>query len=93
MNTIERFDRYVIPNYTRYPVTLVRGEGSYIWSDEGKRYIDFFPGWGCDISKARKWEDLPKAARDYVEFIEARVGCPIKYVSVGAEREALIIRE
>ena len=49
MNTIERFDRYVIPNYTRYPVTLVRGEGSYIWSDEGKRYIDFFPGWGCDM--------------------------------------------
>ena len=37
-------------------------------------------------------EDLPKEARDYVEFIEKRVGCPIKYVSVGAEREALIIR-
>ena len=50
------------------------------------------PGWNCDISKARKWEDLPKEARDYVEFIEKRVGCPIKYVSVGAEREALIIR-
>ena len=50
------------------------------------------PGWNCDITKARKWEDLPKAARDYVEFIEKRVGAPIKYVSVGAEREALIIR-
>ena len=50
------------------------------------------PGWGCDISGARRWEDLPQAARDYVEFIEARVGCPIKYVSVGPEREALIIR-
>ena len=50
------------------------------------------PGWKCDISGCRKYEDLPKAARDYVEFIEARVGCPIKYVSVGAEREALIIR-
>ena len=51
------------------------------------------PGWNCDISKARKWEDLPKAAQDYVLFIEQRVGCPIKYVSVGAEREALIIRQ
>lgn len=49
MNTIERFEKYVIPNYTRYPVTLVRGEGSYIWSDDGKRYIDFFPGWGCNM--------------------------------------------
>ena len=51
------------------------------------------PGWKCDISKARKWEDLPREARDYVLFIEERVGCPIKYVSVGAEREALIIRD
>ena len=50
------------------------------------------PGWNCDISGCRKWEDLPKEARDYVLFIEERVGCPIKYVSVGAEREALIIR-
>ena len=51
------------------------------------------PGWKCDISRARKWEDLPKAAQDYVLFIEERVGCAIKYVSVGAEREALIIRD
>ena len=50
------------------------------------------PGWNCDISKARRWEDLPKAAQDYVLYIEERVDCPIKYVSVGAEREALIIR-
>jgi adenylosuccinate synthase len=50
------------------------------------------PGWKCDISKARRWEDLPKAAQDYVLFIEKQVGCPIRYVSVGAEREALIVR-
>ena len=50
------------------------------------------PGWNCDISGCRRWEDLPQAARDYVEFIEKHVGCPIKYVSVGAQREALIIR-
>ena len=37
-------------------------------------------------------QDLPKAAQDYVKFIEARVGCPIAYVSVGAERDALILR-
>jgi predicted acetylornithine/succinylornithine family transaminase len=47
--TLERFQRYVIPNYTRYPVCLVRGEGSWIWDDEGNRYLDFFPGWGCDL--------------------------------------------
>jgi acetylornithine/N-succinyldiaminopimelate aminotransferase len=47
--TLEQFQRYVIANYTRYPVCLVRGEGSSIWDDEGNRYLDFFPGWGCDL--------------------------------------------
>jgi predicted acetylornithine/succinylornithine family transaminase len=47
--TIAQFDRYVIPNYRRYPVSLVRGEGSWIWDAEGERYLDFFPGWGCNL--------------------------------------------
>ena len=47
--TIELFQKYVIPNYTRFPVSLVRGEGSYVWDAEGNRYLDFFPGWGCNL--------------------------------------------
>src|SRR5580704_14588285 len=47
--TIEQFSKYVIGNYTRYPVSLVRGEGSLIWDAEGNKYIDFFPGWGCNL--------------------------------------------
>src|SRR5262249_46329305 len=47
--TIAQFGRYVIPNYRRYPVCLVRGEGSFVWDAEGNRYLDFFPGWGCDL--------------------------------------------
>lgn len=47
--TIALFERYVIPNYRRYPVCLVRGEGSWIWDAEGNRYLDFFPGWGCNL--------------------------------------------
>lgn len=47
--TIEKFQKYVIPNYTRYPISLVHGDGSYVWDAEGKRYLDLFPGWGCDI--------------------------------------------
>jgi predicted acetylornithine/succinylornithine family transaminase len=52
MNTaeiIETFERYVVPNYRRYPVAIARGEGSYVWDTEGKKYLDFFPGWGCDL--------------------------------------------
>ncbi len=46
---IQVFQKYVIPNYGRYPICLVRGEGSYIWDAEGNRYLDLFPGWGCNI--------------------------------------------
>ena len=47
--TIGLFDKHVIPNYGRYKKCLVRGEGSYVWDAEGKRYLDLFPGWGCNI--------------------------------------------
>jgi acetylornithine/N-succinyldiaminopimelate aminotransferase len=47
--TLQQFQRYVIANYARFPVCLVRGEGSSVWDDEGNRYLDFFPGWGCDL--------------------------------------------
>lgn len=47
--TAKLFEKYVVPNYTRFPVALVRGEGSYVWDDQGRRYLDFFPGWGCNL--------------------------------------------
>ncbi|MBA3485035.1 MAG: aspartate aminotransferase family protein [Pirellulales bacterium] len=47
--TAALFERYVIPNYKRFPLALVRGEGSWIWDDQGNRYLDFFPGWGCNL--------------------------------------------
>jgi predicted acetylornithine/succinylornithine family transaminase len=46
---ISLYNKYVIGNYTRYPVALSRGEGAEIWDTEGRRYIDFFPGWGCGL--------------------------------------------
>ena len=49
-------------------------------------------GWGEDISHTRQYADLPRAARMYVERIETLIGCPVKYVSVGPQREALIVR-
>jgi predicted acetylornithine/succinylornithine family transaminase len=48
-DTVDLFKKYVIPNYGRYPVNLVRGEGSHVWDSEGTRYLDFFPGWGCNL--------------------------------------------
>ena len=60
--------------------------------DESKPIVEYVKGWNCDISGVRRWEDLPPEARDYVTFIEDRIGCPVKYVSVGPERESIIIR-
>jgi len=47
--TVVLFKKYVVPNYGRYPVNLVRGEGSFIWDSEENRYLDLFPGWGCNL--------------------------------------------
>lgn len=57
-----------------------------------KPVISYMDGWGCDISGVRRWEDLPEAAQKYVAFIEAQIGCHIGYVSVGPERDSLIVR-
>jgi len=46
---IETFDRYVVPNYRRFPICLVKGEGSRVWDAEGREYLDLFPGWGCNL--------------------------------------------
>ena len=60
--------------------------------NKAKPVIAYLPGWKCDISGVRRFEDLPGAAQDYVLAIEKEVGCPIRYVSVGAEREQYIER-
>ncbi|MCX6357098.1 MAG: acetylornithine transaminase [Candidatus Aureabacteria bacterium] len=39
------YDRYVIPSYGRSPLVIVRGRGSWLWDIEGKKYLDFFPGY------------------------------------------------
>ncbi|MDA7885486.1 acetylornithine/succinylornithine family transaminase [Pirellulales bacterium] len=46
---IKSFEQYVIPNYRRFNVCLVRGEGSRVWDADGHSYLDLFPGWGCNL--------------------------------------------
>ena len=52
-------------------------------------YTDL-PGWDADIRNARSKEELPAAARNYVERIEKETGVPVSLVSVGSEREEII---
>jgi adenylosuccinate synthase len=50
------------------------------------------PGWSQDISGARRFEDLPVEAREYVAWLEALVGSPVLLISVGPERQQVIRR-
>ena len=59
---------------------------------DAKPATEYVDGWKCDISGVRNWDDLPKAARDYVEMVEKAIGCHIGYVSVGPERDSIILR-
>ena len=58
--------------------------------DECKPVFKKVKGWNTDISKCRKKEDLPKEALDYIRFIEEACECKVRYVSVGAERDAYV---
>ncbi len=53
---------------------------------------DVLPGWHEDITDVREFEDLPEAARAYVDRLEQLVGVPIRMISVGPRREQIIIR-
>ena len=59
---------------------------------EAKPVMEYKEGWKCDISGVRTWEDLPQAAKDYVTYVEEQIGCHIGYVSVGPERDSIIVR-
>ena len=60
--------------------------------NSAKPVVEYMEGWKTDISGVRRWEDLPAAAQKYVEYVEQQIGCRIGYVSVGPERDSIIIR-
>lgn len=50
-------------------------------------------GWKCDIRGIKNYEDLPQEAKDYVDFIEKHIECPITMVSNGPARSDILYRE
>lgn len=50
------------------------------------------PGWKTETTGTREWEKLPKEAKDYVLFVEAEVGVPIKWIGTGPRREDMVVR-
>ena len=70
--------------YNHLPDTLYQERAKPIYED--------FEGWMCDTSKCRRWEELPAKAQSYILEIEKRLGVHITYISVGPERDQLIVR-
>ena len=58
--------------------------------EKAKPIYEYLDGFNCDISKCKKVEDLPENAIKYIRYLENAVGCKIKYVSVGAERDSYV---
>ncbi len=50
-----------------------------------------WPGWQTDTSRARAWDDLPELAKAYINRIGELAGVPIRFVSVGPERDQIIV--
>ena len=69
-----------------YPSNVYQYEGVEV------EYITM-PGWKTSISKIRKFEDLPVNAQNYVKKIEELLGVPMRWVGVGPERDAMILRD
>jgi adenylosuccinate synthase len=60
------------------------------FTDNVKPVYQTLNGWNTDISKIKTYNDLPSELKDYIKFIEDNVNVPVKYVSVGPDRSAII---
>ncbi len=69
---------------TDFPASRVLERCKPVWK--------VLPGWNCDIRGITRYEDLPEACRNYVEFIEAQIGVRISMVSNGPGRQEIIHR-
>lgn len=51
------------------------------------------PGWKQSIQDITKYEDLPQACREYLEYIEKFLGVPVKFIGTGPARESMIVKQ
>lgn len=94
LDTIGKFDKIQV--CTAYEVN---GEQTEDFSTNMKFLHDSKPvytelaGDFGDIAGVTSFEELPKQAQDYINFIESYIGIPVKFIGTGADREAMIVRE
>jgi adenylosuccinate synthase len=77
-----RLDGDVIDAYPDRSDVLARVEPEYVT----------LPGWGEAVSAARSTDDLPDAARAFIDLVEREVGVPVAVIGVGAARDDVVVR-
>ncbi|MBE6948550.1 MAG: adenylosuccinate synthase [Ruminococcaceae bacterium] len=84
-----------IPVCVKYEVNGVETDKFPSGEDlvNAKPVYEYVPGWGCDISGCRSFSELPKAAQDYIIYLQEKVNAKIKYVSVGPGRDEYLVIE
>ena len=93
MDTLGGFDKvYVCTGYDIDGKIINTYPASLTTLAKAKPVYKEFEGWPSDLSHIRKYEDLPDAAKTYIEFIEQHTGVPAVMIGVGAGREECIYR-
>ena len=87
MDVLSCYDK--IPVCVAYEVDGIQTEKFPVGAplNRAKPVYEYVDGWKCDISGCRSFDELPENAKKYIDYIQDKVDCPIKYVSVGAERD------
>ena len=95
LDVLDRFDRIRVCVAYRDPLTAnewTTVPASTSVYERLEPVYDELPGWQADTSACRAWEELPPAARAYVTRLEALAGVPTGLISVGPERDQMIVR-
>jgi acetylornithine/N-succinyldiaminopimelate aminotransferase len=84
---------YILNTYTRVPVVFVKAKGCYIWDQEGKRYLDFFPGWAVSglghchkrvvKSVSRQLKEIIHVSNNYYSYPQAILAQRLSSCSIG----------
>lgn len=91
LDVLDTFETIKICTGYRIDGNLVTDLPDTAGQEQAEPVYEEVPGWMTDTTKARTWEELPKAAQNYVNRIAELTGAPVVFVSVGPERDQIII--
>ncbi|MDE2028696.1 MAG: adenylosuccinate synthase [Candidatus Omnitrophica bacterium] len=93
LDVLDELDEIAIATAYKYKGKIYK-EYSHDWDvlAGAKPVFEYWPGWKTPTRHLRRYSQLPKEARRYIERLEDLLGAPVKYISVGSKRDEIIIR-